>query len=291
MNGNRDYRRASGSMDRRSFLGTATAATLAVGVEPQGEPTSTLLDRRLQTLVGLQGGGIVIHAKTSRFDNFVLLHQQKVIRDCEVSVRSSPDGYEVVVLGESGSLRSLPRLGFELQDERLFGMNLDRYGCSAESPDGVMAVCARLFESLSNTRREAAPRPAVIDWPLVRLCELVKDWFPDLDMWGSGPFGRLDVSLADGGLRVERDGSDQGMTLHVWVDAWQGLLLPEFAGFGGLRRYVESALLNMAGISLAPTGELTGILTELRALLELLDAISAVEAITISVAPDFDQID
>lgn len=194
----------------------------------------------------------MIDAKTGTLDHFVLLHQQRIVRDCEVSVRTTSNDYEVVVLGESDSLRLLPRLGFELQDKGLLGINLDRYGRRAESPEGVMAVCTWMFETLPSTRREVAPRPAIIDCPLVRLCELVKDRFSDLDVSCSGPIGRVDVWLADGGLRVERETSDQTMALHVWINPWQGLLVPGFEGFGGLRRYFDKMVADLEGIITIP---------------------------------------
>jgi len=285
MTDNRNADLATASLTRRGFLGAAAAATVAFNLEPQEAPTSPLLDPRLQSLVGRQRDGFDIDSRTSTMHRFVLQHSQKTLRHCEVNVQALAAGCEVTVLGESGVLaKALPGFGFGLQASGLAGMDLDRYGYLATMPEQVLQTCARLFDVLPSEARGVARSPAVIDWSMVRILETVVERFPELDVSGSGPFGRLGIVLADGGLCVERVTSRDPMTLRIWVDEWRGLLLPQFEGFRGLRRYVDAVLGNLSGISVAPTAELNGTLANPWALLPLIDAILNVAPITITVA-------
>jgi len=275
---------STAGLTRRGFLGAAAAATVGVGVHRPDRPTSPLLDPKLQALVGNQERGIVIDAKTSTLKRFVLLARQYVLRECEVSVQIVNDDYEVTVLGESAVLAStLPRLGFGLQASGLIGLDLDRYGCLAVSPEQVFQICTRLFEELPSEPRNMVPSPAIVDWPIIGLLEQVVERFPDLDVSGSGPFGRLEIGLPDGGLSVSRDNAGDQMNLHVWIEDWRGLLLPHFEGFRGLRRYVDSLLENLRVASVVAIAEPQGFLDEPGVLFGLIEGLRAVESLTISV--------
>lgn len=287
MTDNRNTEPTADSLTRRGFLTAAAAATVAVHLEPQGAPTSWLLDPRLQDLVGRQEQRFVIDSRTSTLRRFVLQHSQKTLRQCEASVQVVPGSYEVSLLGESAVLaRVLPGLGFHLQAARLMGIDLDRHACRAEMPEEVLRISTRLFEALPGDIRRNARSPAVIDWPMLRLLEMVVDRFPDLDVSGSGPFGQLEVSLPDGGLRVERNNANDRMKLKVWVEDWRGLLLvPLFDGYRGLRRYVDALLDDCPGISTGGPPEGIWFLDDPAALVALIANIVAVGPVTIGVVP------